>query len=402
MLFDIISRIELLVERDKLDLAQQNLNDALSQYPDVSELHALQSEIYYKQGTYKKAAEAIERAIGTNPENDYVYYLKARIHLAQDEHKKAEKEIDMAISLAPERADYYGVKGSVRLNKGDFEEAVTLSMKGLEMEPDNTLCNNILSMAHSRMGKKEEAEGRINHLLQNDPENAFTHANAGYQFLRQGNIPKAKEHFSVALRIEPTQEYAKAGMAEAIKSSNVLYRKLLQFAFWIDKIGSKSKWALYIGVIVLVRIVPFLVPFYLVFIFWTWFTPPIANILLYFDKYGRYLLDEQERLLTKINAGLLVGSLSALGAFVFWVIKYDVNSGLDFLGLAFSFFIAMLPVYHLNAKKKTKKYLMVGFAIAFIGIGLVGWYMGFVMGSPDNNILWTALIFLGMLFTWLV
>jgi len=397
MLFDIISRIELLIERDKLDLAQQNLNDALSQYPDISELHALQSEIHYKQKAYKKATEAIGRAIAANPESDYVYYLKSRIHLAEDQHKKAEKEIDMAIALSPDRADYYGVKGSIRLNSGAFQEAVDLSMKGLELEPDNMLCNNILSMAHGRMGNKEAASGRINHMLENDPENAFTHANAGYQYLRQGNVPKAKEHFSVALRLDPTQEYAKAGMAEAIKASNVLYRKLLQFAFWIEKIGSKSKWALYIGVIILVRVVPFLVPFYLIFIFWTWFTPPIANILLHFDKYGRYLLDDQERRLTKINAVLVSCSLVAAGFSFFY--------GVDFLGLAFAFFISTLPMYHLNAKKKAKKSMMVGFAVVFIGLGIAAWYLGFILGAPIGPVastdLWIALMVAAMLFTWM-
>jgi len=397
MLFDIITRIELLITRDKLDLAQQNLNDALSQFPDNSELHALQSEIYYKQKAYQKAGEAIDRAIGANPESDYAHYLKSRIYLAQESYKKADEEIDRAIALSPSRADYYGVKGSIKLSRGTLQEAMEIALKGLEIEADNLLCNNIVSMAQGRLGHKEAASDRISYMLEHDPENALTHANAGYQFLRQGNVAKAKEHFSVALQIEPTQEYAKAGMAEAMKSSNILYKKLLQFAFWIDKIGNRNKWVLYIGVILLVKVVPFLVPFYLVFIFWTWFTPPIANILLYFDQYGRYLLDEKERQLTIVNAALVSVSLIALTLSFFY--------GIHFLGLAFAFFIATLPVYRLNTNKKPKKYLMIGFIAVFIGIGITAWYLGFIAEGTIGNIgtydLWVALMVAAMLFTWM-
>jgi len=359
MLYDIASKIELLIERDKLDLAQQQLNDALAQFPDSSELHQLQSEIYFKQQDYKKSLDAIERAIATDPDDDYVFYLKARVHIAQNDLSRASQEIDRAITMNPQRADYYGVKATVKLDQNKFQEAVTEAELGLAVDPDSTLCNNVLSMAHSRLGRKEDAIDRITHLLQSDPENPFTHANAGYHYLRQGDVKKAKEHFSVALKIDPTQEYAKAGMAEAIKSTNFLYRKLLQFAFWIEKIGSRNKWIMYIGIIILIRIVPFLVPFYLVFILWTWFTPPIANILLYFDKYGRYLLDDEERDLTKVNMALLSTSLISLVSSFFL--------GLDFLGLAFAFFVAMLPVYHLNSEKKGKKYMLIAFAIAFVG-----------------------------------
>ena len=336
--------------------------------------------------------EAINRAIAADPDDDYVYYLKSRIYIAEGSLKKAEKEIDTAIAMNPQRPDYYGVKATVKLDKNDPEEAIRLAEKGLEADPENLLCNNVLSMAHSRTGRKDDAIERIEHMLSGDPENAFTHANAGFHYLRQGNIPKAKEHFSVALQIDPNQEYAKSGMAEAIKSTNFLYRKLLQFAFWIERIGNKNKWIMYIGIIILIRIIPILVPFYLVFILWTWFTPPIANILLYFDKYGRYLLDEQERHLTRINMGLLVTSLGSLIASFFM--------GLDFLGLSFAFFVTMLPVYHLHDEKKGKKFLLGGFAVLFLGLGIAAWFTGFVLGHQASALIWGALLLLSVLYTW--
>lgn len=393
MYYEIAARIELLIEKDKLDLAQQQLNDALSQFPDAGVLHQLQSEVYFRLQRYNDAMEAANRAIAADPDDDYGFYLKARIYISEQKLKDADEEIDRALALNPYRADYYGVKATIKLDRSKPAEAAELAEKGLEIDPANLFCNNVLSMAHSRMGKKDRAYERLEYMLANDPENAFTHANAGFHFLRQGQVKKAKEHFSTALQIDPNQAYAKSGMAEAIKSTNIVYRKLLQFSLWIEKIG-RNKLILWVGVIILINLLPILIPFYMVFILWTWFTPPIANILLNFDRYGRYLLDDDDRMITKINFGLLVVAVALFVSAIFLTF--------DFLLLGFAFFITMLPVYHLTDAKKQKRLILIGFAVAFIGVGLTAWTMAFLLGMPQAGDWWVALAVMGMLFTWIV
>ena len=393
MYYEIAMRIELLIEKDKLDLAQQQLNDALAQFPDAGVLHQLQSEVYFRRQQYKDAMDAANRAVAADPDDDYAFYLKARIYIAQRELKSAEEEIGQALALNPHQADYYGIQATIKLDRGKPEEAASLAEKGLSIDPSSLFCNNVLSMAHSRLGKKDSAYERLEHMLANDPENAFTHANAGFHFLRLGEVKKAKQHFSTALQIDPNQEYAKSGMAEAIKSTNILYRKLIQFSVWIESIG-KNKLILWVGVIVLINLLPALVPFYLVFILWTWFTPPIANVLLNFDRYGKYLLDDQERTISKISFGLLIVSLGLFVASIFM--------GTDFLGLGFTFFVTILPIYHMMGVNKTKKLILAGFGLAFLAVGITAWTMGFLLGMPQAESWWIALMVIGMLFTWVV
>jgi tetratricopeptide (TPR) repeat protein len=392
MLYESIAKIHLLVERDKLDLAQQKLTEVLAQYPDSAEIFELQAEIYLKKDDYKNALSAVETAIGLNPENDSVFFTKARIHLHKEEYKNATKAIDQAIFLNPDMATYYGVKAAILLDTKYTDKAIEMAQKGLELDPDDLMCNNMLSMAHNRSGKSEEAFERLEQMLVDDPENILTHANTGYHYLQQGNVKKAKEHFAEALRNDPNFEFARSGMLEAIKGSNWLYRKLLQYSFWIQKLSSKNKWAFFIGIIVIIKLVPFLLPFYLIFIFWTWFTGPISDMILYFDKHGKYLMTPLNAQLTRINLALVCCSLLGLLS----AIIIDAS----FFTLAFALFLSIIPVYLINSSIKIKKrYVMGSFAGIFIVLGIWAVYTAVLMHQP-SPIYFSSLIIASVIFSW--
>jgi len=392
MLYESIAKIHLLIERDKLDLAQQKLTEVLAQYPDAAEIFELQAEIYLKKKEYKNALVSIETAIGLNPEDDSVFFTKARIHLQKDEYKQATKAIEQAILLNPDVATYYGVKAAILLDSKYTDKAIEFAKKGLELDPDDLMCNNMLSMAQNRSGKSEEAFERLEHMLADDPENTLTQTNAGYHFLQKGNIKKAKEHFAEALRKDPNFEFARLGMIEAIKGTNWLYRKLLQYSFWIQKMSSKNKWAFFIGLIVVVKFIPFLLPFYLIFIFWTWFTGPISDLILYFDKHGKYLMTPQSLQLTRINLALVsCSAFSLLCAFL-----VDAS----FFTLAFALFLSIVPVYLIDSGvKKRKRYVMGSFAGLFTGLGLWGVYTSLVM-HQSSAISFGMLVVAAVVFSW--
>ena len=393
MIFEQVSKIQLLIERNKLDLAQQQITEALTTYPDSATLYGLQAEIYLKKKENKKAKSTIDKALGLDPENDYLYLIKSQIWLELGYHNEALKAIDNAINFYPESAIYYGAKAEILLMKKQFKEAEKYAVKGLELDPEDLLSNNILSMVQTKLGQPERAYERLESMLTDDPENSLTQANAGYHFLQQGDIKKAKEHFAIALRDDPNFEFARAGMLEAIKASNWLYRKLLMFSFWMEKLGSKNKWLFLIGLIVVVKIIPVLLPFYMVFVFWTWFTGPISDVMLYFDQYGKYLMTKQTRVLTEINIGLIVVALVSV------TLGLTINNG--FFGLAFGAFIAIIPVYQLDLVNKTaKKLILAGFAVLFTGLGTAIIIASFMSAGILSG-LWIGLMISSVAFTWI-
>lgn len=309
--------------------------------------------------------ESVKTAISCEPNNDYFYYLKAMIHLEKDDYKKCGKNIDKALELDPHYAPYYGVKASVLLNLDKRDEAIETVKKGLELDAHNAYCQNVLSMALTRAGEAGASQEILDHQLEQDPENAFTHANMGYQYLRENKLEKAREHFGASLTIDPMNEFAKAGMLNTIKASNPLFRGLLQYGFWMDKIGEANRWAFIIGFIVVVRLLPFLLPLYLIIVFSTWFIGPLSDVIVYFDKYSRYLFNDMERKLTRINLALIGVAAASL---VFGL----VTTRYEFLGLAFGAFMAIVPVYLYESKITNNGKLIAGlFALGFLSLGVL-------------------------------
>ena len=398
MLYQIISTVRMLLERNKVELAQQKLLEGMTMFPDSSDLHAIQAEIYFMQDEPRKALQATETAIGYNPENDYFFYLKARAHLDLDQESKAEKAISRSLEMNPQCAYYYGMKAAILVQMERREEAISLARQGLEVDSEDIMCNNVLSMALNKSGRTEEAFERLESVLENDPENILTHTNFGYHYLRQGNIPKAKEHFANALREDPTYEFARAGMIQAIKATNFAYRKLLDFGFWMDKIGRRNRWMFMIGLIVVINIIPFLLPFYLIFIMWTWFTPPISDMVLYFDKYGRYLMTPENLKLTQVNIGLTAASLTCALVIAPFGVVTEMREG--FWILALGLFLSILPIYFLDrANNQTAKLLNIGTAVLFIGAGAFGAFLG--TNGSDPSVALMALAFGAVGYSWL-
>ena len=363
-MYDHISRISLLIQSNKLDEAQIKITEALSEYPDSADLYALQAQVFGELDEDKKALEAVETALGLDSENAFLHYYRARFLTFLSNYKKALKSIDQAIEIDPEEADYYGQKALILFNMDKKKEAIEWARKGKEEEPDNSFCSNVLSMALGASGDTSQAEEVLGELLEDDPENAFTHTNMGYTWLRKGDVKKAKEHFREALLIDPEYEYARGGMMEAIKGSNFLYKKFIDYTIWMEKKTSGNRWAFLIGLVVVVKVIPLLIPFYLIFLLWVWFAEPIADVILYFDTYGRNLMNEEELLITRINIVLLFASL--VGGLI--AVPFISRA---YIGVALSSFAALVPMHGIASRELLRnKVILALFAGAFIFLGV--------------------------------
>ncbi|MEQ9266320.1 MAG: tetratricopeptide repeat protein [Balneolaceae bacterium] len=372
-----IDQIYELIQREKFDLALEKLNDALSTYPNETELKRLKAFALSGKDEFEQASQVIKEAIAEDPEYSFLYYTKAQIEGNQGKHKDAIKSLNEAIRLEPETACFYSLKAIVYIDLKKWKKSVETARKALELDPDDIDAQNALATAKNLMGQTSEALDTLVSALEKDPENPSTHANLGYHYLFKGEIKKAKEHFGISLEIDPTSDVTKQGMLEAMKASNIIYRKLVQFYFWSEKIGGKFTWALIIGLLIVINIIPVLVPFYLLLLVWTWVTPPLADMIIFFDKYAKYLMTEDERLLTGINVGLLVISLLSLTA--------SFMTEYSFLFLSFSLFMSIIPLYHIQTNSKTfSKAVVAIFGVAFIAFGIFGTIDMQIYGNSEN------------------
>lgn len=390
---DLISQIQILIERDKLDMAMQRLHLALADFPDTAYLHLLMAEVHYRQEQYKEALRAVETSIGLDAENDHAFFKKAQIHMHLRDFRAAENAIAEALKITPDDPNYYGLKGHLCIMREQFKEAVEWAQKGLDLNPDHHYCNNIKSMAHNSMGESKSAYSHLEYMMERNPEDATTQSNMGFHFLRRGNIKHAKVHFAEALRIDPNFDYARHGMLEAVKAGNWSYRKFLQFSFFMERIGKRNRWALIIGLIVVIQFLKPLAPIYLFFVMWTWFSGPISEVFLIFDRYGKYLMDERHRHFAHAQ-GFLLG-LSLLSAIsVLFLGKYMVLPAL-------ACFLALVPVYRLeSAEGLGAKAINILFILALVFSVAIGFVP--LEGTSSGWLALTAIFASGVIYSWLV
>ncbi|MBX2828954.1 MAG: hypothetical protein KTR22_12385 [Flavobacteriaceae bacterium] len=305
---------------------------------------------YFLISDYEKAKNLVEGLLSESPDDPDVFFLRSRIAYSEDRNKDAMSDIDEAINFNPYNADYFGLKASIFLQMKKYEEGLRYANEGLHIEPTNRFCLNIRAQLLTKLEKIPEADQTIEDILQDNPQDVYSHANVGWVELEKNNIDKALTHFKEALSIDPNFEYAREGMSTALKAKNFVYRLYLKYAFWISKKSSGNQWAFIIGIYLIYRFsykfltaaglsylaIPLVIAYLLVAL-GSWMMEPLSNCILSFNRYGRYLLNKDEKL-----SGYTFGALVLLGLIsilLFYSLQIEY-----FLPLSVAAFAALIPL----------------------------------------------------------
>lgn len=398
------ARIGILLRQGRLDDARREVLELLAGEPaDVGYLATL-AEIQLRQEDAIAADETVNQALGIAPDDPGLLFIKSRVKLQQRDYGAAESLLRELIALDPLDPDARAVLAQSLLLQKDFTGALAAADAALSLSPQHLLALNLRSKALIKLDRREESYATIEGALREDPDNAYTHANYGWGLLETGDYDKAKEHFAQSLRADPTDDYARSGMAEAVKARNPLYRLFLKYAFFMQNLTERYQWGVIIGIYVLYRIIngvarsnpdlqPVLYPLLgvlTVAAISTWVIEPIGNLFLRLDRHARYLLDEGEIR----TANLAAVCLAATGV---GVLGYLVSGLPGFLVLAAYGFTMLLPVGQAYAQVK-RPGLIRGYGICLALVGMVAVIFAFTT-APFN--LFTVIYLLGLFaFQW--
>lgn len=369
------NRAEVLFEQKRFKEAEEILRELLREDPNDVNCLAFLAEAVIQRDDHAEALEIVNRAIGLAPDHPHLFFIKARVYGEQGDLDLSEKNIKQAITLYPHDADFFAYWAEIKLLSKDYKSALRISNQSLEIDPENLRGLNIRSSSLLKLKKNEESFETINRALREDPNNVYTHANFGWNLLELGDHKKALEHFNKALSIDPEYDYAQAGLAEALKATNLVYRLFLKYSFWISSMTEKYQWGFIIGFYFAFKILsriaeansglrPFIVPV-LVMLFVmaisTWVIKPIGNVFLRFSKYGQVLLDKNE----KRTAGFVTTSL---GIMLLGLLLYVTSGNGVFLSVVVFGFTMIIPLGLMYTPSKYKN----AFMIYAIGMGIIG------------------------------
>lgn len=400
-----ISKVEILIQQNKFAEAEKMLGNLLADEPNNMYYLALFAEVNLQQEKFDVANSVIENAIGMWPDSAYLFYIKSRIAIQQDNLNSAEKDINEAIALDPYDADYYALLANIKLARKQFEQALQTADVALAIDAENLLALNTRSTALNKLNRSEESFQTIEGALREDPNNAYTHANYGWGLLEQGNHKKALQHFKEALTNNPNSTHAQAGMLEALKAANPVYRLFLKYAFWMSNLTARYQWGVIIGFYVgynALRTIarnneglqPYLTPLIILMAlvaFSTWVINPISNLFLRFNPYGQLLLDKKEKLNSTLVAVSLALCLAAL-------LTYLITSNEKMLLVAGFGFAMTVPLSKLFSSAKNEK-VIPAYTIVLGIVGATAILIAFISGEVSNA--FTGLFIFGFIaFQW--
>ncbi len=382
----------LLLQHHRPAEAEKELRAHLAEHPTDASAMFLLTVSLSQQDKDAEAVGVAKHAVALVPDLAMAHYHLAKAFFGNGQLKEARKAAEEAVRLDPEDADNFGALALVLNHTGERTAALKAAEQGLALDPEHLTCLNVRSIELNTSKRFEEADRSIDKALELDPENPYTHSNIGWAVLRRGDHAKAMEHFREALRREPGLEHARKGMVEALKARYWIYRQWLKYVFWVSNLKDGTQRWFIIGIWLVVRVfgsatksVPFLAPIgafiiavYVMFAFSSWVITPLTNLLLRLNRFGRYVLNRDEKLTSTFTGIALALMLIGIGCFAF--IQHP-----GFLVLAAYGFLMMIPMASMfNADKPRNGRIRIAYAVVLAVLGACAVVWSFISGEPFN------------------
>ncbi len=370
-------RVVLLINQNRYKEAKELLEEHLEQNPESEELKYYYAFTLLRLGENDKSREITDGLMAENPDSAHIMELSIDIDIKDDLLKKAESKAELYIDMEPGSAAPYLTMAQVKLAQKNYDKAKAYADKALEIDPENLNALNVKIMVQRLLGDADTNES-IDSALELEPENPSTIANHGMQLLREGKVNEALERMEYALSLDPNNYMARYGMLEAMKSRFWPYRMLFNYSMFCAKLTSKGSWGLIIGGYIVYRIIlntarknpslePFLMPVvYLMFALFisTWLLDPLMNLYLQTNKYGRLLLEEDDKKMAQLCGIALIGAILSLGAVFFTPHGWT---------MAMIFGLSLIPLgTFLKPTQKKNQQRATIFTIVLVVLGLLG------------------------------
>lgn len=165
----------------------------------------------------------------TSPSSPNTHNNLGDVYGRRGDKQGALREFQTAISIKPNYADAYHNAANTYIELGQSDKALEYYQKALQFNPHLWQSYQNIAAIHFAFARQATASAQIsteqyNLALENiqkaltlNPKSINLNANLGVVYLAMGNQAKAKEIFTLILSIDPQNQIARAGLAEASK-----------------------------------------------------------------------------------------------------------------------------------------------------------------------------------------
>ncbi len=304
-----IQRAHLLIGQSRFQMAEEQLRQALVLDPDHADAHALLSIcLSTDRQRYDESLQEARAAIHADPTNPSGYRALAIVLQKQNQLADALSAVQEALRLDTYSEFTFGLQASILGQLDRWQEALESAEQGLAIDPDDESCGSMRVLALERLGRTEDALKEAQRMTERSPDSADAHASRGWALLHRGDARGAQEAFREALRLEPSNTWARRGMVDAINSNFLLYRVCFRVQAAISRLTESRQWVLIFGLWLAMQVLrslaktypalgPYVFPLTIAYIglcVLSWVLQPLFDTLLRFHPFGKFLLTRRE------------------------------------------------------------------------------------------------------------
>ncbi|WP_341526630.1 tetratricopeptide repeat protein [Nostoc sp. UHCC 0302] len=371
-------RAKLLFEQSRYQMAEQELREAVAESPNDAKIHSVLGLCLSCQQRYQEATLEAETAIAIAPDSPFSHYILGYILCERQQLTAAQKVIQEAIQLNPYQASHFALLARCEYQQKRWQASLEAANQGLALDPEDVECLNYRALSLSQLGRGKEAIATAAGAIASSPQDAASYASSGWILLSHGGSQqKALEYFREALHLNPTLEWARQGVVEALKAKNPIYRLMLRYFLWCSRLNHQTRWVFTLGLLFSLRIL--LISFanagltplagvlaisYLLFVIFSWIADPLFTLILRCDKFGRLALSQAEIQQSNCWAACF---LTAIASCILWFCTKNVTAlvGAIVCGLL------MIPVTAtFNCEQGWTRNLMTTYTIVLIILGI--------------------------------
>jgi tetratricopeptide (TPR) repeat protein len=180
--------------------------------------HYLLGCYYQERGKYREALEEFKKVLLIDPHYVRAYNGMGVSYDLLGDFPRATESYEMALNLNPGLDYVQNNLGYSYFLQGDLDEAEAILKKAIALNEQNRQFHNNLGLIYAEKGQFDLAMVEF----QRGGDEAWAHYNIAQFYFRKGMYGEAKNHYTVALGLNPSFTLSRTGLEAANALARVL------------------------------------------------------------------------------------------------------------------------------------------------------------------------------------
>ena len=175
---------------------------------DSRVLHVVRARILMAMDRHEEAIPLLKSVLARYAPDQWVHYYLAISYEEVGDFENTEKHLKAYMTFIPDDPDILNFLAYLYAEEGvKLDEALELLRRALEADPENPYYMDSLGWTYYKQGRADEAVRYIQKALYGmDSDDAVLRDHLGDAFLLKGDVGRAREEWSRAIRLDPELE----------------------------------------------------------------------------------------------------------------------------------------------------------------------------------------------------